>query len=201
MLNRLTGLTDSTALLRALAASDLPREGAVYRASLASADDLTASLGRVRWQILDQLAVAAAGDGGGAEAAASIRNQLSRAASHDEHEVPLRGTLDQAERAAIDLLFDVRHPVGSTGKTGGGSEGQVGGKSGGVAGGGTSGQSGAGSGAAGGGWTTQTVAANEVAAAVEEIRETARKNPEARFAISWRIIPDDPADNLAGHAE
>ena len=109
LLNRLTGLADSTALLRALAASDLPREGAVYRASLTSAAELTTSLGRVRWQILDQLAAAADGEAGPkAEVAASIRGQLSSAARHDEHQVQLRGALDQAERAAIDLLIQHR---------------------------------------------------------------------------------------------
>ena len=176
LLNRLTGLADPTALLRALAASDLPREGAIYRASLANAAELTASLGRVRWQILDQLVVAA--DGGGdlkAEVAASIRDQLSSAASHDEHQVQLRSALDQAERAAIDLMIqpppppaglpdsdrvEVRSPTEPPPTV------------------------------SGPGSFIRRVTARDVAAVVEELCETADKNPEASFDISWRIVTE-----------
>ena len=178
LLNRLTGLADSTALLRALATSELHRDGAIYRASLITAAELTASLGRVRWEILDRLAAAADGGGGKAEVAASIRGQLGSAARHDEHQVQLRGALDQAERAAIDLLIqpppppagvpgpdpvEVRPPSGSPPPPL----------------------------AEDGAWRlARRVTAREVAAVVEELCETADKNPAASFEISWRIVTE-----------
>ena len=86
LLNRLTGLADSTALLRALARARLPREGAIYRASLTSARRARpTSLGRVRWQILDQLAAAADGGPAGRPRRRVDRGQLSSAARRDEH--------------------------------------------------------------------------------------------------------------------
>jgi len=171
LLNRLTGLTDSTALLRALAASDLPREGAIYQASLASAAELTASLGRVRWEILDRLAATAAGDGTKAASAVSIRDQLGSTVRHDEHEIALRGSLDQAERAAIKLLMeDPQPPVELPGQ-----EtpvlirppqpippGTV----------------------------THRVNAAEVAGVAEELCKTAKKYPDASFEISWRVVTE-----------
>ncbi|MGI8447170.1 MAG: phage resistance protein [Streptosporangiaceae bacterium] len=178
LLNRLTGLADPTALLRALAASDLPREGAVYDASLAGAGELTASMGRVRWQILDQLAtVAGGGAGPKAEVAASVSDQLSSAARHDEHQVKLRGALDQAERAAIDLLIQVPPPAGPPGpvpagiRPPGGPPPPPPGES-------------------DPGAFARRVRASEVAAVAAKLRETADKNPGASFDVSWRIVAE-----------
>ncbi|MGH3275960.1 MAG: phage resistance protein [Streptosporangiaceae bacterium] len=167
LMNRLTGLADSTALLRALAASELPREGAVYRASLVSAAELTAGLSRVRWEILDRLVAAAGGGGAKAESAALIRNQLISAASHDEHQVPLRGALDQAERNAISLLID--DPDDRDRDKHDNDDDADSDKERGVV-------------------VTMRVAAGEVAAAVEDLCEAADQNPEASFDISWRIV-------------
>jgi hypothetical protein len=163
LLNRLTGLADSTALLRALAASDLPREGAVYRASVNSAADLTASLGRLKWQILDQLAALAAGGNANADAAASTRDQLRSAACHDEHQVPLRKALDLAEQAAIALLIDSHdHDSDSDSDPDPDTGERVPFK--------------------------RRVTAAEVASVAEELCETADQNPEASFDITWRIV-------------
>jgi hypothetical protein len=176
LLNRLTGLADSTALLRALAASDLPREGAVYRASLASAAELTSSLSRVRWEILDRLAVAADGGGAKAESAASVRDQLTSAARHDEHQVPLHGALDQAERDAIKLLIEVSQPPAELP----GPETAVPSRP----------QQALQHRPAGPSTITRRVNARDVPAVAEELCETADKNPEASFDISWRIVTE-----------
>jgi hypothetical protein len=176
LLNRLIGLADSTALLRALAASNLPRDNEVYRVNLASATELTSSLSRMRWEILDRLAAVADGGGAKAEPAASIRDQLTTAARHDERQVPLRAALDRAERDAINLLMEVSQPPAelpgpkialpshphqppqaST------VDPDV---------------------------TTRRVTAQDVSAVVEEICESADKNPEASFDISWRIVTE-----------
>ncbi len=178
LLNRLTGLADSTALLRALAASELPREGAIYRASLTTAAELTASLSRVRWEILDRLAAAANGGGERAEVAASIRGQLGSAASRDEHQVQLRGALDQAERAAIELL--IQPPPPSTGLLGSDR----------IEAGLPSGSPPAPSAENGPGRFARRVTAREVAAVVAELRETADQNPGASFDITWRIVTE-----------
>jgi len=179
LLNRLTGLADSTALVRALATSDLPREGAVYRASLNNAVDLTGSLGRLKWQILDQLAALAAGGSAKADAAASTRDQLRSAACHDEHQVPLRKALDQAEQAAIALLIeaprlDEPQNVAVQPQTAwlAGAQPTVLPLA----------------PAAGADAVTRRVTAGEVASVAEELCETADQNPEASFDISWRIV-------------
>jgi hypothetical protein len=132
----------------------------------------------VRWEILDRLAAAANGGGEKAEVAASVRGQLDSAASHDEHQVQLRGALDQAERAAIDLLLQpppppagvpgpdraaVRPPSGSPPPPPAEN---------------------------GPGRFARRVTAREVAAVVEELRETADRNPGASFDISWRIVTE-----------
>jgi len=168
-----------TALVRALATSDLPREGAVYRASLNSAVDLTGSLGRLKWQILDQLAALAAGGSAKADAAASTWDQLRSAACHDEHQVPLRKALDQAEQAAIALLIEaprLDEPQNVVVQPQ------------------TAWLAGAQptvlplAPAAGADAVTRRVTAGEVASVAEELCETADQNPEASFDISWRIV-------------
>jgi hypothetical protein len=180
LLNRLTGLADSTALVRALAASDLPREGPIYRASLNSAAELTATLARLKWQVLDQLAALAGAGGANAAAAESIRDQLGSAASHDEHQVTLERPLDQAEQAAISLLIDVPRPdpahLGPVHPDeehhGQQDKDEILGPDEPVP----------------HPWVRRHAAAAEVASVVEELCETADQHPSASFEISWRIV-------------
>ena len=105
LLNQLAGTTESTALIRALAAADLPRENAIYRAHLDSARKVTTGINATRWQVLDRLATVT--DGENAAAAQTLLGELRSAARHDEHEVGLAETLQQVEQRAIALFLDV----------------------------------------------------------------------------------------------
>lgn len=98
LLERLAGTTDDTAVLRALAAAELPRPSEVYRASLESAKAVVAMLASVRWQILES--VAARQD----EPARVILERLRGVAAHDEHAAHLAPALQQAEQDAIALV-------------------------------------------------------------------------------------------------
>jgi hypothetical protein len=103
--NRLTGLTGATALLRALADADLPRDAVIYRASLTTAADIATRLAQIKWEILDRVATMTQGTGPEAEQATMIMDQLRGASRHDEHELALRGVLDRTEQAAIRLVI------------------------------------------------------------------------------------------------
>ena len=104
LLNQLAGTTESTALIRALAAADLPRENAIYRAHLDSARKVTTGINATRWQVLDRLATVT--DGENAAAAQTLLGELRSAARHDEHEVGLAETLQQVEQRATALFLD-----------------------------------------------------------------------------------------------
>ena len=172
LLNRLTGSGDSTASLRALAGADLPREGAIYRASLDTARKLADALGGVRWQILDQLP-GLAGEAGTetAEAARTILDELRSVARRDEHEVTLAGPLAHAEQAAIDLIIAKPRPERRPDQTPDEPtdvfrerfprmEGV----------------------------TRRRVPARDVMDIVEELCDAADANEDAEFEITWRIV-------------
>ncbi len=163
LLNTLAGTGDSTALLRELARADLPREHAIYRASLDGARELAGALGSVRWQILDQLPRLAAG-GGDAQAAASILDELHRVARHDEHEIGLAGPLRQAEQAAIRLLVDREPPPPPSAPPPPPPPGPPG--------------------------FTRRVPARQVPEVVEELCDAADARQDAEFEITWRIVTD-----------
>jgi len=103
--NRLTGLTGATALLRALADADLPRDAVIYRASLKTADDIATRLAQIKWEILVRVATMTQGAGPETEQATMIMDQLRSASRHDEHELALRSVLDGTEQAAIRLVI------------------------------------------------------------------------------------------------
>ncbi|HZR52088.1 MAG TPA: phage resistance protein [Streptosporangiaceae bacterium] len=104
LLNQLAGTTESTALIRALAAAGLPRENAIYRAHLDNARTVTTGINATRWQVLDRLATVT--DGENAAAAGTLLGELRSAARHDEHEVGLAETLRQVEQRATALFLD-----------------------------------------------------------------------------------------------
>ncbi|WP_119727666.1 phage resistance protein [Thermomonospora amylolytica] len=110
-LNRLAGITDSTELVRALASVDLPREGEIYQAHLRTAQALRTHLSQLRWPILDQLVELAASRGPQAAPAQGILDGLRAAARLDELQVSLKKPLEDAERAAIELVLQRPDPV------------------------------------------------------------------------------------------
>jgi hypothetical protein len=100
LLASLAETIDDTQTLRVLAAADLPRENAFYRAHLESADLLPTALRGQNWQILDQFA-----NSSDDASASLIIDELREAARHDEHEVALGAPLRKASNAATDLLL------------------------------------------------------------------------------------------------
>ena len=103
LLARLAATTDPTHTLRMLAGAELPRENAIYRAHLASAEMLAGALSGRNWRVLDDLAARTA-SGDDPEATAII-TVLQAAARHDEHEVALAVPLRRADQAALDLIM------------------------------------------------------------------------------------------------
>jgi hypothetical protein len=114
LLSTLNAAPDSTAALRALAAADLPRENAIYRAHAATAERLVDAFRAVNWPVLDDLAVSSSATLPGAAEhensaaadpeAAEIISRLRAAVRRDEHEVALAGPLRAASEAALGLL-------------------------------------------------------------------------------------------------
>ncbi|GAA3473660.1 phage resistance protein [Nonomuraea roseola] len=163
MLNRLT-VGDPTAAIQALAGAKLPEEAAIYRACLRSAQALTTALANVRWRLIDQLPILAAGEGEKAEPARAILDQVRIAAGHNEHEVQLAGALARAEQDAIDLLTEPSPP--SPGPSGGSEKLKP----------------------KPPGTTRHTVRGKEARAVTEELQKAMADNPNAEFEITWRIV-------------
>ena len=103
LLARLAATADPTQTVRVLAGAELPRENAIYRAHLASAELLTGVLRDRNWQVLDDLA--ARGASGDDPQADEIITALRRAAGRDEHETALAEPLRKADREALDLIM------------------------------------------------------------------------------------------------
>ena len=164
LLGELTAAADPTATLRALAAAELPRENAIYRAHLASAGSLANELRSRNWKLLDELsALAASGDDPAAE---GIMAGLRTAARRDEHEMALATPLRQADQAALDLLM-------SRTKSSGGDSDR---------------DDGSGQPPRPGRVFSRRVPANKVPTVVEEICDAADANREAEFEITWRVV-------------
>jgi hypothetical protein len=110
--NQLAGMTEPTAVLRALARADLPRDAAFYHASLHTARDLAGRLAGLNWQVLTQVAALATEGGPDAGRASLIIEELRAAARRDEQEIALGQALRAADKAATDLLLDIaRRPA------------------------------------------------------------------------------------------
>jgi hypothetical protein len=166
LLNRLTGLTDPTGLLNALAAADLPAEGEIYRAGLGAAQELTTTLSRLKWPILDQLPVLAQGNGAKQDQAAAVLDRLHSAAAHNEHSVPLHKQLIEIERDAIALIIEPV-PGPEPGPGPGPGPGPV---------------------PPPPDLVTRRVRAHDVTTVVEQLRRDADDHPEATYEITWRIV-------------
>ncbi|MEV0168772.1 phage resistance protein [Nonomuraea fuscirosea] len=170
-LNALT-VGDATNVIRALANAKLPRETAVYRASLQSAKELTAVLAGVRWKLIDQLPTLAAGGGDKAGSAQVILDRLRIAARRDEQELALSTALTQAEQDTIDLLTE--------GSSGGGSAGDEGTD--------ISDGTDRGKKPIPQGTTRRRVKGSAARAAADELRKLVEANPDVEFEISWRVV-------------
>ena len=166
LLNQLAGTTESTALIRALAAADLPRESAIYRAHLDNARKVTTGINATRWQVLDRLATVT--DGENAAAAQTLLGELRSAARHDEHEVGLAETLQQVEQRATALFLDAaskREPQ-PDGKDDHEQKPEL-----------------------GPAVQVRRARGAKVLDVVEEICTAADASPDVEFEITWRVVP------------
>jgi hypothetical protein len=164
LFDELSGTTDPTVTLRLLAAAELPRDTAIYRAHLATAASLAGELPRRNWAVLDDLAGRA--DSGADTEAAAIFDQLRRAARCDEHEVALAAPLRQADDAALALIMsrsakpavpppDDPPPPSRPSPS----------------------------------MMSRRVQAGGVPAVMAEIRAAADAHPDAELEITWRVVP------------
>jgi hypothetical protein len=178
LLSRLTAAPDATTVVRELAA-ELPRENAIYLAHLESAELLVGVLRERNWRVLDDIAARA--DEQGQEQASAVIEPLRRAARHDEHELRLAGPLRTADKAALDLMMEWTRHSALTVVPEFGSAVRL-----------ESGQP---------ALTVRPVfgttvrrqepvrvAARDVPALLEEIRELAAAHPDADFEITWQVI-------------
>jgi hypothetical protein len=99
LLAQLAATGDPTQNLRVLAAADLLRENAIYKAHIDSAAALTSDLRGRNWRVLDEFPVT--GDPLGRQILAPLRD----AARHDELEIPLGDPLRRADKDALDLVL------------------------------------------------------------------------------------------------
>lgn len=166
LLARLASTADPTQTVRVLADVELPRENAIYRAHLASAELLTGVLRDRNWQVLDDLAARAAS--GDDPKAGEIITAIRRAAGRDEHETALAEPLRKADREALDLIMSRTKTLPPSAPV------QV--------------SPPAFSEAVSPDPAPARVHARDVPDEVEKIRAAAVANPDAEFEITWRIV-------------
>ena len=180
LLGRVVVARNPTAVIRELA-TGLPRDNAIYYAHLQSARALAGKLRDLRWQVLDEIAVRA--DEQDQAQANAVIAPLRKAARHDEHEQPLAEPLRIADKAALDLVLEWNRTgpsalpvdvqfVSEAGSMPGHSALTVQPDMGG----------------AGRHQEPARVAAKDVPALLEEIRQQAASHPDADFEITWRVI-------------
>jgi hypothetical protein len=209
LLNKLTGLTEATALLRALARAGLPRDDIFYRASLDSTRVLADRLAALNWQVLSQVAALTDQDGPDAERALMIIGELREVARRDEQEIALAGALQAADSAATELVLDIarrsaqRDAGGGDRRTGDDGTAAAGGQVGTerrdgpidtrsrdagdlrTAAVGTGVERGTAPGDAG---AVRRATAATIREVLAELSAEAGKHPEATFEISWRVV-------------
>jgi hypothetical protein len=168
LLSRLVAAPDATAAVRELA-TELPRDNAIYLAHLESAELLTDVLRKPDWRFLDDIAARA--DGQDQAQVSAIIDPLRRAAWHDEQEIRLAAPLRAADQAAIDLMMEwtrqspqyreIRQAVAEAAPGLGLQARQR---------------------------ESSRVAAQDVPALLDRIRELAATRPDADFEITWQVI-------------
>ncbi len=104
LLTKLRGLTDDTELVAALARADLPREGEVYRVSMAAAGAVATALETTGWGNFETLADLADSGGEHAGEAARLLERLATAARHNEQQKKLATELDAVSAEAVALI-------------------------------------------------------------------------------------------------
>jgi len=195
LVEKLAGLTDDTALLRAVADFSLELPVEAYRTSLTKAREVTVALTGMQWQIMD--AVAQRSD----EPARHLIERLRASAHQGEHAAPLAAALTQANDAAVLLVVAppepgpdrtgpspvVRPPDGSRQddpspvKPGPVSPTPGGG-------GGTVTVPVPPSDPARPGPTRREIAAGEIEHVLAELRGLAKAHPDARIEVTWRVV-------------
>jgi hypothetical protein len=205
MLNQVAGLTDATALLRALARAALPRELAFYHASLESARSVASGLAGARWDFLGQVAAVAGEGGPDAERASVIVAQWQEAARRDEQEVPLEQALQTADSATSGLLLDIARRPGRKGDGATGDSDSApagGGDPGGKYAAGPHGDSdppqtgtaihgGTGTAQGRAGSVRHRATAATIQRVMDELRTQVGSQPGATFEITWQVVSDD----------
>ncbi|MBB4931688.1 hypothetical protein F4561_002508 [Lipingzhangella halophila] len=104
LLMRLRGLTDDTGLVVALARADLPREGEVYRSSMAAAGAVASALEATGWGNFRTLAELANSGGKHSGEAIQLLEHLAAVARHNEQEKKLSTELDAVTAKAVELI-------------------------------------------------------------------------------------------------
>jgi hypothetical protein len=192
LVNRLTGLTDATALLRALADADLPRDAVFYRASLTTARDLADQIAAIRWEVLNRTVALADSDSTDADQAAAIRDELRATARRDEHELAFSDALRVADAAATRLMLEIarRKTTHTPSASGGSADGASGApeEAGGQAGQPRSGSQMPDSRVSPSDMTQKRASGSEVLTVVDELLADVDGHPEATFEITWRIV-------------
>ncbi len=189
LVRRLTGVSDATSVLRALAVATLPKNDVIYWASLSAAARLAEAIAGVRWDVFDRTAGLADGGGQDAEPASVIVTELRSAARREEHEIALREPLRTADAAATKLLLDLAgrtvsrpgpRPAPET--PSGAPHGPGVGESPGA----TIPADGPVPGPAG---VRRRASAAQIRSVTDELLAQASAHPNAIFEITWRIVP------------
>jgi len=159
LVDALAGSTDSTKLVTVLGDAELPRPAEIYRADLDHAADLVRTFADLRWQILDQLPALASGGGTKAGPARATLEALRTAARNDEHAQRLGPILTDAETRAIALVIDPIDPPPPPPPPPPPT-----------------------------GRTTRRAAGRELAGIAAELAELGKRNPNARYEVTWREL-------------
>ncbi|OOC54278.1 MULTISPECIES: phage resistance protein [Nocardiopsis] len=106
LLGRMRGLSDDTALVTVLGQADLPEEAAVYKASMAGAGNLADALAATQWDMLRALERLAGEGGDDHQRAADTLADLREAARHNAHSKNLATVLSSANSTVVTLLVN-----------------------------------------------------------------------------------------------
>ncbi|MEV4372945.1 phage resistance protein [Nonomuraea sp. NPDC049637] len=181
LVETLAGIGDGTALLRSLAAFSLSQPLEVYRASLEQAKAVNAAFGKVTWPIMTSLA--ARDD----ERSKVVLERLRGVAVRDQHTVSLVPALEIANKAAVDLVVATQPPV-TPPPVAPPAVSPVSLVPGPVSPSPSTGSDGVTVTVPATSATSRMVLANELENVVGELRGLAKKHPDARIEITWRVV-------------
>lgn len=179
----LGGNHDSTALVRYLASAGLAATDEVLAKALTSAPEVERTLQHAQWQVLGSAHGFTAREDQIGERARGLFAKLADVAAADELVQPLAPMLEQAGRDALALVTEAAEHAGPTTPPPEPAPEQVSLTEDGAppVSGGTSSGSG-----------TKRVSANEaeqvLSGILDEIGDYARRHPQARFDLTWRVV-------------